>query len=269
MKNVPTGEAVFADGGMRLSLSGAVARLTLSSPETRNSLNSAMWAALRQIAVDLAEDRCARVLVIVGAGDKAFSSGADISEFPETYANPESARRYNEAVRTAQASVAALPIPVIAEIRGACFGGGCSLALHCDLRFADETARFAVTPAKLGLAYSFEDTKRLVSAVGPARAKDILFSGRTLSSREAQRVGLIDFVYPPAKLGDAVDNYASLLSSVSQSSIRVAKATVDSIAAGADEADAELRAAFEATFSGPDFAEGYAAFQQKRKPVFD
>ena len=172
-------------------------------------------------------------------------------------------------MRRAQAAVAALPFPVIAEIRGACFGGGCSLALHCDLRFADETARFAITPAKLGLAYSFEDTRRLVSAVGPAKAKDILCSGRTLSSGEALRIGLIDFVHPSAELGDAVAEYASQLSGVSQSSIQVAKATVDSIAAGADGADAQLHAAFEATFSGPDFAEGCAAFREKRKPVFD
>ena len=262
-------EAVFADGGIRLSLSGTVARLTLSRPETRNSLTSAMWSALPRIAADLAADRSARVLVITGAGDRAFSAGADISEFPKTYANPEAARRYNQEVRSAQAAVATLPIPVIAEIRGACFGGGCSLALHCDLRFADETAHFAITPAKLGLAYSFEDTKRLVSTVGPSRAKDILCSGRTLSSGEAHRVGLIDFVCPSAELGDAVADYASQLSGVSQASIRVAKATVDSIAAGADEADAELRAAFEATFSGPDFAEGCAAFREKRKPVFE
>ena len=228
-----------------------------------------MWSALPRIAAELTEDRSARVLVITGEGDRAFSAGADIGEFPETYADPQAARRYNLAVRSAQASVAALPIPVIAEIRGACFGGGCSLALHCDLRFADGTARFAITPAKLGLAYSFEDTRRLVSAVGPARAKDLLCSGRTLSSTEAQRIGLIDFVCPSADLGDAVADYASQLSDVSQSSIRVAKATVDSIAAGADEADAELRAAFEATFSGPDFAEGCAAFREKRKPVFD
>ncbi len=228
-----------------------------------------MWAALPQFAAGLAEDRSAKALVIVGAGDEAFSSGADISEFPETYANPEAARRYNAAVRNALASVAAIPIPVIAEIRGVCFGGGCSLALHCDLRFADETSRFAITPAKLGLAYSFGDTKRLVAAVGPARAKDILYSGRVLSSGEALRAGLIDFAYPSGELGDAVADYAENLSRVSQSSIRVAKATVDSIAAGAGEEDAELRKAFEATFSGPDFAEGHAAFREKRKPVFE
>ena len=261
-------DKAFADGGLRLTQDGPVARLTISRPQARNSFTFAMWSVLPGIAAEVADSGTVRVLVIAGEGTRAFCAGADIGEFPVTYANPESTRRYNEAVRTAQASLAAVPIPVLAEIRGACFGGGCGLALHCDLRFADETSRFAITPARLGLAYSFEDTARLVSIVGPARAKDILFSGRTLSSSEALSVGLIDFVAPATELGGAVADYSAALAEVSQSSIRIAKSTVDSIAAGGDQASEALQAEFEASFSSSDFAEGYAAFMEKRNPRF-
>ena len=261
-------EAVFAGGDLRLLRADSIARLTLARPEALNSLTFAMWTALPGILEDLAADGSVRVLVIAGSGTRAFSAGADIGELPEIFANRETTQRYNAAVRAAQASLAALPVPTIAEIRGSCFGGGCGLTLHCDLRFADRTARFAITPARLGLAYSFEDTARLVSVVGPARAKDMLFSGRALSCDEALSFGLIDRVVSPPDLGRAVADYVESLTAVSQASIRVTKATVNSIAAGDREAGADLRAAFEATFSGPDAVEGYAAFMEKRKPNF-
>ncbi len=261
-------EAVLAGGDLRLQRADSIARLTLSRPEARNSLTFAMWAALPGIARELAADRSVRVLVIAGSGTRAFSAGADIGELPDILATREATQRYNAAVRAAQASLAALALPTIAEIRGSCFGGGCGLALHCDLRFADKTARFAITPARLGIAYSFEDTERLVSVVGPARAKDMLFSGRVLSCDEALSAGLINRVVSTPDLGSAVADYAESLTDVSQASIRVAKATVNSIAAGDREAGADLRAAFEATFAGPDAVEGYAAFMEKRKPNF-
>ncbi|WP_419908230.1 enoyl-CoA hydratase/isomerase family protein [Hoeflea sp.] len=262
-------EEILADGGLRLSRSGSVARLTLARPNARNALTFAMWSALPDIASQLSQDDAIRVLIISGEGDQAFSAGADIKEFPATYADLDSTRRYNAAVREAQAAIENMRIPVIAEIRGACFGGGCGLALHCDLRFADDTSRFAITPAKLGLAYSFEGTRRLVSLVGTSGAKDILFSGRVLSSAEALNMHLIDFVVPQAELGATVEEYAASLCKVSKVSIEVAKKTVDAVASGADTADAALRSAFEETFSGADFAEGCAAFIEKRKPDFN
>ena len=262
-------ERTFADGGLRLSSSGSIARLTLSRPDARNALTFAMWLALPDVAALLAQQKAIRVLIITGEGDQAFSAGADIKEFPATYSDLDSTRRYNSAVRKAQAALASMPIPVIAEIRGACFGGGCGIAIHCDLRFADEAARFAITPAKLGLAYSFEDTQRLVSLVGTSAAKDVLFSGRTLSSTEALNLRLVDRVVSTQNLATSVEDYATALCEVSGASIRVAKATVDAVAAGANGADPELLSAFEATFSGPDFAEGYKAFLEKRKPEFN
>ncbi len=261
-------DLLFANGGLGLSLDGAVARLTIQRPEARNAISLAMWSALPELASTLAANRSVRVLVIAGAGKLAFSAGADISEFAETYADERTTSQYNSAVRTAQASIAALPFPVLAEIRGACFGGGCGLALHCDLRFADSTARFAIPAARLGLGYSFEDTSRLVSIVGPGRAKDLLYSGRTLSADEALAAGMIDFLYPVEELGPAISTYTQKLLEASGTSVRLAKATVDAVVSGADEADRDLRSAFEATFSGADFAEGRAAFLEKRKPDY-
>ena len=259
---------VLAEGGLRLDRDGAVVRLTLSRPAARNALTLAMWQGIDTVAAALAADASARVLVISGEGEKAFSAGADIAEFPETYATPESTAAYNATVRRAQAAIADLPFPVIAAVRGACFGGGCGLALHSDLRFASLGSCFAVTPARLGLAYSFADTRRLVALVGPARAKDILFSGRTLEADEALSIGLIDWVIPDEKLDQAVETYAGGLASLSQTSIRIAKAMIDTIAQGAAEPTPELEQAFQASFSGADFKEGYAAFMEKRKPDF-
>jgi enoyl-CoA hydratase/carnithine racemase len=263
-----TNTLTLADGGLRLEF-GRIARLTLNRPQARNALTHAMWDSLSDVAARVLSDESIRVLVVKGEGDKAFSAGADIAEFPETYATAKATDAYNTSVRRAQAAIAALPIPTIAEVRGACFGGGCGLALHCDLRFAASTARFAITPARLGLAYSFEDTARLVSLVGPARSKDILMSGRVVAAEDAFGIGLVDRVVDEPDLTATVAEYCETLASLSQASIRVAKMTIDAVSRGDTEATPALREAFAATFSGPDFAEGYRAFMEKRAPNFD
>ncbi|NKB26123.1 MAG: enoyl-CoA hydratase [Rhodobacteraceae bacterium] len=257
----------LADGGLRLDL-GRIAQLTLCRPQARNALTRAMWDGLAEAAARINANDPTRVLVISGEGDKAFSAGADIAEFPETYATKATTDAYNGAVRQAQAAIAAVAMPTIAEVRGACFGGGCGLALHCDLRFAAETARFAITPARLGLAYSFEDTARLVTHVGAARAKDILMSGRVVCASEALGIGLVDRVLPDADLAAAVADYANSLAALSKDSIRIAKMTINAIAKGDAAPSPEFRQAFEATFAGPDFAEGSRAFMEKRAPKF-
>lgn len=254
----------YADGRLILS-PGRIARLTLNAPASKNAISRAMWTALPVIADRLAADPATRVLVITGAGG-AFSAGADISEFEETYATPERAAATNAIVRAGQQSIRDLPIPVIAMIEGACVGGGCGLALSCDLRFAAETAFFAITPARLGIAYSAADTWALMEKVGTAKAKDILFSARRLPASEALSIGLIDRVRPSADLPTDTEDYASQIAELSPASHRVTKATVNALSRVPDAP--ALSAAFEALFTGQDFAEGRAAFLAKRKPAF-
>jgi enoyl-CoA hydratase/carnithine racemase len=208
------------------------------------------------------------ILCASPAAGGIFSAGADISEFEKVYADERSTREYNQSVRRAQQALRDLPRPVIALIAGACVGGGCGLALAADLRFASREARFAITPARLGLAYSPEDTAQLVEKVGPARAKDILFSARMLTAAEALSFGLVDRVLEPEALEPAVLDYAGGLARLSPVSIRAAKAIINRLGSADPETCRELHALFEASFSSADFAEGRKAFLEKRPPEF-
>ena len=249
-------------GGAVLVENAPIARITLNAPKKRNAISQEMWQALPTICGALGT---ARVVILSGTGGH-FSAGADIGEFDQVYADPGSIRSANAAVRDAQQAVATLPCPVIAAIDGVCVGGGCGLALHADLRFASTNSRFAITPAKLGLAYSYEDTARLVQTVGLSAAKDILLSARLVDANEALRIGLVDRVVPPEDLAGAVQAYANTLAGLSRESLAIAKATIAATQSGGP--DEALRTRFDRSFSGSDFSEGVAAFKAKRKPVF-
>jgi enoyl-CoA hydratase/carnithine racemase len=248
----------FADGRITLT-PGRIATLTLNAPATKNAMTQGMWAALPGICARITADDGLRVLIVAGAGG-AFCAGADIGEFAQVYASTDSAAAYNATVRAGVAALQALPRPVIAQISGACVGGGVALALACDLRFADATAFFAIPPARLGIAYSPADTALVVDKIGPARTKDLLFSARRVAAEEALAIGLTDRLCDSA----AVQDYAAGLAELSPASIRLAKATVDALRPPPGPGGA----AFDALFSGPDFAEGRAAFLERRKPRF-
>ena len=253
---------------VRLLRDGPVATLLVDRPEKRNALTRAIWSAIPGLVAEAAADPEVVALVVRGAGTKAFSGGADIAEFPEVYATKAAIDTYTDAVRAAYAAVAGFDRPTIALVHGACVGGGCGIALCCDLRFAGAGARFGITPAKLGLVYSFVESRRLVDLVGPARAKDILYTGRLVSAAEAERIGLCDRVVPDEELEGAVGAYVAELAAVSRHSLKATKTMIDRIAAGAFAEDAEMRALFDDAFAGEDFREGYAAFMEKRAPSF-
>ena len=253
---------------LTVAIDAAVATVTIDRPDKHNAVNRAVWEAIGPAMAALDADTRVKVIILTGAGGKAFSAGADISEFAETYRTIETTRAYNGLVRQGQQAVSDVAKPVIAMIDGLCIGGGCGLALACDLRFAGEASRFAITPARIGAAYSFADTKQLVDLVGPARAKDILFSGAMIDAHRAERIGLVDRVLPSERLVAETRAYAEQLCQLSQTSIRIAKRTVDAIGAGHDEETDALREAFEQAFEGRDFREGYDAFLRKRKPDF-
>ncbi len=247
---------------------GAIAHVVINRPAKRNALTAQIWQELPATLDRLADDPAIRLVVLRGAGTAAFSGGADIEEFPTVFGDSEATRRYNAAVREAQLAVERLAKPTMAVIYGACVGGGCGLALACDLRFAAADARFGITPSKLGTAYSVPDTRRLVALVGPSRAKDILFSGRLLSAAEAAQWALVDRVIPPAALEAEAAAYAALLLANAHQSLVIAKATINSVAGLWPRPEAELDRLVEDSFRSRDFKEGYAAFMEKRRPRF-
>ena len=257
----------FADGKLRLTR-GRIAVLELNQPAKRNAISQDMWQAFPDICAAIERDAGIRVVVLRGAGGRAFSAGADISEFAGLYADAESARRANDAIRLAQARLRVLDRPTIAMIDGVCIGGGLGVALACDFRFAVPEAKFAITPARLGLPYSFHDTAQLVEKVGPVRAKDILFSARLIEAQEALSMGLIDRVHVPASLWAETSAYAEILASLSQTSIRTSKAIINGITDALALHAPEYQAATDAGFDGPDFHEGYSAFLEKRAPRY-
>ncbi|MFP4518862.1 MAG: enoyl-CoA hydratase-related protein [Oceanicaulis sp.] len=256
-----TTEAVY------LQRSGAAAHLVLNKPGKKNALSEAMWTAIPRLLAEAEADTGVRVLVVRGEGG-AFAAGADISEFAEVYATPERAEAYSAAIAAALDGLAAFPKPTLAAIEGACVGGGCGLALACDLRFAAEGSKFGITPGKLGLVYTLNDTKRLIDAVGVSAAKDILFTGRILAAGEARALRLIDRLVEPAALMSAVEGWIGLAAKASGRSAAVTKQIIARILAGQAGDDAATKNLFLAAFQGPDFQEGYRAFLEKRAPKF-
>lgn len=249
-----------------LERSGPVATLTLNRPESHNAISLDMYTAIPDLIAEVAKDPEVKVLVLRGAGEKAFASGADISEFREVRGNADSARSYNERVAAAERAIEELAKPTIAMVHGYCIGGGMGLALACDLRFADENVRMAITPAKLGLVYSLESTKRLVDLAGPSRAKWILFSGQQLRGRRVLELGLVDDI--PDDLESTTYEFAELVCTRAQFSVRAAKTIVNRILAGQavdDEFTTDLR---NSSFDTEDYAEGVRAFLAKRPPAF-
>ncbi|OXS33473.1 enoyl-CoA hydratase/isomerase family protein [Streptomyces sp. XY006] len=242
------------DPQLQHSVAESVATVVISHPEKRNAMTAAMWRALPPLLGELADDPAVRVLVLTGEGG-TFCAGADISTLR---GSPQEAQGL--AVR-AEEALAAFPKPTLAAIRGHCVGGGAQLAAACDLRFAEEGALFGVTPAKLGIVYPSSSTRRLVSLVGPATAKYLLFSGELIDAERALRTGLVDEVLPAGGLGKRVAEFARVLVSRSQLTQAAAKEFAD----GRTDRDAHWAA--QARASG-DTAEGVAAFLERRQPRF-
>jgi len=242
------------------------ARIVLNRPDRRNAISSAMWRALPAIRASIEAREDLIVTLIEGEGAH-FSAGADIAELGEIYRDPHAARDYGDAVQDGLKALMDLDRPTIAVIRGVAVGGGLALALACDLRFCAADAHLAVTPARLGLIYGHAETRRLIELVGPARAKDLLFTGRRVETDEALAIGLIDRRVETA-LQETALGYARGLADLSQISIRGAKRAVDAIAAGMSHETPAYRALTEAAALGPDFAEGQAAFAARRPARF-
>ena len=240
--------------------------LTLNRPDKRNALNVAMWTAIPSLVQQAIDDEDVRLLFVRGAGG-VFASGADISEMPTVYATSQAALENDTEIQGAMHAIENCPKPVIALIEGACVGGGCGLALACDIRIGAIGSRYGITPAKLGLVYGAADARRLVQAVGLSMTKDILFTGRLLEAEEAHAIGLIDHLVDPQDLDAAAEDYASKIAAASQFSIRNQKTILALLRGTADDAPIS-RALFGTAFEGADFKEGFSAFMEKRPAKF-
>ena len=247
---------------------GEIATVVLNKPAAHNAISIDMYRDLPGLMADLDADTGVKVVVFRGAGQKAFASGADISEFEQERGNAEAARNYNEHVAAAERAIEGLTKPTIAMIHGYCIGGGAGLALSCDIRFADERARFAITPAKLGLVYSLESTKRVVDLAGPSRAKWILVSGQQIQAERALQLGLVDELYPVEELEQATYEFAELITTRAQFSVRMGKEMVRRVVSGQLQDDEETVRIRNSSFDTEDYAEGVRSFLAKRSPRF-
>jgi enoyl-CoA hydratase/carnithine racemase len=255
-----------ADVPLTISREDHVARLTIDRPDKRNAMTAGMWAALPGVLAALADDPAVRVLVVTGAGP-SFCAGADISDLlggPNPDDPMADVRRDNLA---AQAALRQFPKPTVAMIRGHCIGGGVEIAASCDLRFADPTAVFGVTPAKVGIVYTPSSTKALIDLVGPSMTKYLLFSGELIDTATALRAGLVDRVVDAEELETEVRRFADVLAGRSALSQRATKEVVADLTAGGDGERVVARW-YRETIAAGELAEGVTAFAERRPPRF-
>jgi len=248
---------------------GRVGYLIFNNPERHNAVSLDMWAATADMLGAFAKDDGVRVVVVTGAGEKAFISGADISRFGDERANEEAIARYNATVERAYAAMEQFPKPTIAMIRGYCMGGGLGFALGCDMRLCSDNSRFALPAAKLGLGYSFPGIKRFVDTVGPSFTKEIFFTARQFDAAEALAMGLVNRVLSGPALEPYVKDYAATIANNAPLTLGATKFIVGE--ALRDPSDRDLARCAEAVdrcFKSGDYQEGRKAFMEKRKPEF-
>lgn len=248
---------------------GAIGWITFNNPARRNAVSMAMWEALGDIVANYQADDAIRVIVLRGAGDKAFVSGADISEFEEKRSSPETTAAYHAVSHKAQSALRGTGKPTIAMIRGFCIGGGVSVALSCDLRFAADNAKFGVPAAKLGLGYEYEGVKRLIDVVGPSYAKEIFYTARQFSADEALAMGLINRKLPEDALEAYVRDTAGSIAANAPLTVGSIKTLVGEAVKDESARNAALCEEVVARcFASADYIEGRTAFMEKRKPAF-
>ena len=270
MLDVPKqAEKSHADGKILQSVADGVGTITFNNPEKRNAMSLEMWEGFGNALVELRDNPDVRVVIMVGGGDKAFVSGADISQFEKTRHNAEASEEYSRRSAAQRALLADYPKPTIACIRGFCLGGGMQVAMLADIRIASDNSQFGIPAAKLGIAYGYDGLRNLVSLVGPSWARLIMYTGMRIDSAEGLRIGLVDRVTPDADLWNATMEIATTISGNAPLAIKAAKITIAQVLKDPDQRDMDaIKQIGTACMDSEDFREGRRAFMEKRKPKF-
>jgi len=250
--------------------SEGIARIRIDNPDKFNAMSLAMWHELAECARALHGDARARVLVLSGEGDRAFVSGADIAEFDSTRTAETGSQVYDRAVEDAQKALSEAPVPVVAQIRGVCMGGGLGLAMACDLRYATDDASFRMPAARLGLGYSYLGVRQMVNAIGAARTAELFYTARRFDGTEAARLGVVHQSYPAATFDQAVGETLRQIADNAPLTLRLAKSAIALATADVGPGDAaiEIERARQQCTRSADYAEGRRAFAEKRAPRF-
>ncbi len=258
-----------ASGKMLAAVQDGVGLITFNQPEKRNAMSVEMWDGLAAILDAWDREPSVRVVVLTGAGDKAFVSGADISQFEKSRSNAEAQKEYNRLTSAGRAKLGSFSKPVIARIQGFCLGGGLGIALQADIRIASEGSMFGIPAAKLGIAYGFDMVRQLVSLVGHAHASTLLFTGERIDAQEAVRIGLVNQAVPEAALEQTVAAMARGIAGNAPLSVAGNKLIIGQVLRDPAERDTgAVDRVVAACFDSADYTEGRTAFMEKRKPVF-
>jgi enoyl-CoA hydratase/carnithine racemase len=247
---------------------GHIGYVTFNNPGKFNAVNYEMWCALPVAMRALVDNPEVRLIILQGAGEKAFVSGADISQF-NTHRNGDASTHYNEATQAGYAAVLDCPKPTLAKIRGICMGGGLGLALNCDIRMAAADGKFRMPAGRLGLGYAFDGVKRFTEIVGTAHTADLFFSARIFGAEEALRIGLLKQVVPVDEFESVVSAYAQMVCENAPLTLAAAKRSLLELRKNPHERDlAGVKAMVDACFTSEDYKEGRKAFAEKRTPQF-
>ncbi len=248
---------------------GAVATVLFSNLPKMNAMTFDMWTAVPKALAELDADPSVRVIVVAGDGDKAFISGADISQFEKLRGTADAQAAYNKAVEAAYLAPIVCSKPVVAKLRGICIGGGLGFAAACDIRIASDNTIFRMPAARLGLGYNPNGVKRFMNVIGAANTLDIFVSARKFDAKEAQRMGFVSQVHPVAELDAKVAEYVKMIAENAPLTVAAAKfAVVQGLKDAADRDMATAMKMVQTCFSSEDHKEGRKAFMEKRTPVF-
>ncbi|MGJ4899274.1 enoyl-CoA hydratase [Bradyrhizobium oligotrophicum] len=243
--------------------------ITFNNPDKRNAMSLEMWEGLGQALVALRDDDAIRVVVLTGAGGKAFVSGADISQFEQSRHNAAASEAYAERSAAQRALLAGYPKPTIACISGFCLGGGLQIAMLTDMRFAAADSQFGIPAARLGIAYGYDGLRNLVSLVGPSQARLLLYTGLRIDAAEALRIGLVDRMMSNDELLPATLEIARTIAVNAPLAVKAAKITIAEVLKDESRRDMEaIKRIGDICMDSEDFREGRRAFMEKRKPAF-